>query len=295
MTIFGLPAFFRSPAQPTQTIQCIDGATKKGIPFTTIEYIPKGDFKSTDKNGFIDVQLVPEDTLIISSIGYKSLKIPAEELLNKNVVSLPENYQLQNEVIVGHLKETEIKVNDSKADFSFTANFKTQKCIATEITIPVDIKRLRLNAVKIRIRKTAHKNINPVRLHIYKVDQNGLPSEIEVLKKDIVLPEMEINKTYLEFKLDDQTIIMMRNIDSSFYVGIEFLDYSHSEIFDSPEIKISQKAGRQNTVFKNFIANRPEFNKKWLYISDEDVSVSKSIKAIHPYNMIVTVTVSVIE
>jgi hypothetical protein len=243
----------------------------------------------------IEIELNHNDSILVSSIGYIDKTIPVAALSNNNNIELQENYQPLEDVLIGKLKEMEIRQNDFKPDFSFTSNPKNQCAVATKIDLPGNCKKIRLHSIKILIRKTAHKNINPIRLHLYKVDQNGLPEETELLKKDIVLPKVEINRKYLEFQLNDQNITISRNIDSSVYVGIEFLNFSQKEIYDSPEIKITKKSGEQNTVFKNFIINKPALQSKWVYMSDEEMNPAKTTNAVHPFNMIVSILATVIE
>lgn len=284
-----------SKSQNKQTIQIINSKTKQGIPFVTIKSILTKNILSTDKNGLIEIQILQNDSIFISSIGYIDLLLSVKELKTDNVIELHENYQSLEEVIIGKSVDIEIKQNDFRSNFSLTPNPENQWCIATKINIPTGLNKIRLNSIKILIRKTEHKYINPLRLHLYKADKNGLLLEEELLKKDIVLPEMEINKKYLEFQLADQNIILNRNVDSTFYIGIEFLSFSPKKIFDSPGIKITTRAKEQNTVFRNFVKGKPELESKWVFYSDEEMNLYKSSKAAHPYNMIVIISTSIID
>lgn len=187
----------------------------------------------------------------------------------------------------------EIKQNDFKESFSLTPNSKSQWCIATKFNLPAGINKVKLNSIKVFIRKTKHKKANPLRLHIYKSDKIGNLIEEEILNKDVVMPEMEINKKFIEFKIEDQNIVINKAIDSIFYIGIEFINFSGKEIYDSPGIKITKNAPEQNTVFKDFVSNS-DLRSKWVYISDKDISIHKSSKAIYPWNMIVFISKEVL-
>lgn len=290
-----LMLFNSSIAQNKRHIQFINSKTKEAIPFTTVRSILTNYFISTDENGAIEIKLNEKDSILVSSIGYIDKILPVTALKDNNNIELQENYQPLEDVLIGKLKEIEIRQNDFNPDFSFTSTPKNQWAVATRVDFPGNCKKIRLHSIKILIRKTAHKNINPVRLHLYRVDQNGLPGETELLKKDIVLPRLEINRKHLEFQLDDQGITISRSSDSVMYVGIEFLNFSQTEIYDSPEIKITKKNGQQNTVFKNFIINKPSLQLKWVYMSDEEMSVSKTPKAVHPFNMIVSIQAAIVE
>ena len=280
-------------SQNIKLIQIINSKTKQGVPFATVKSILTKKRLSTDKNGFSEIIILENDSIFLSSVGYTELLLPVKQIQNDNIIELHENYQFLEDVIIGKSINIETKQNDLKPNFSLTANPKSKWFVATKINTPVDHNEIRLNTIKILIRKTEHKNINPVRLHLYRADKSGLLLEEEFLKKDVVLPEMENNKKYLEFQLEDQNIIINRNVDSIFYIGIEFLGFSQEKIFDGPEIKITTKSNEQNTVFKDFIEGKPDLKYEWVYISDEGFNVSKLTKVIHPWNMIVSISASV--
>lgn len=285
---------YSSKSQNKQTIQIINSKTKQGIPFATVKSMHTKSSLSADKNGFTEIQILENDSIAVSSIGYADLLLPVTEMKINKVIELQEQYEFMEDVIIGKSINFDIKYNDFKPNFSFTPNPENPWCIATEIKLPANLNKIRLNSIKIRIYKSGSKNINPIRLHLYKADKNGLFLEEELLKKDMVLPEIEINKKYLEFRLEDHNVILNRNKDSIFYVGLEFLSFSPKKIFDGPGIKITTRSKEQNTVFRNFIIGKPELKSKWVYFSDEDINISKSTKAAHPWNMIVTISTSVI-
>jgi hypothetical protein len=292
--LFTAVSALSSNSQHKRTIQITNSKTKNGIPFASVKSTLTKKIVSADKNGFTEIQVGENDTILVSSIGYVDLLVSNAEMKTDSVFELQEYYQDLEVIAVGKYLDLEIKQNDFKEILSLTPNPENQWCIATKITVPTGANKIRLKSVKILIRKTAHKKTNPLRLHLYKADKNGLLLEEELLKKDVVLPEMEINKKYIEFQVDDQNIIIYRNVDSVFYVGVEFLSFSKKEIFDSPGIKITKRSNEQNTVFRDFIIGIPELKSKWVFLSDEDMSLNRSSKAIHPWNMIVTISIAVI-
>lgn len=282
-----------SNSQNIRSIQIINSKTKQGIPYATIKSKLVKKSISSDKNGIADIQILESDSILVSSIGYFDLVFASTKMKSNTVFELQEYYQTLEEVTVGKLMNIEIKQNNFKESFSLTPNPKNQWCIATKFNIPNGISKIRLNSIKVFIRKTEHKKTNPLRLHIYKADNNGLLIEQELLHKDVVIPEMEINRKFIEFKIEDQNIIINKTIDSIFYIGIEFMNFLGKETYDSPGIKITKNSTEQNTVFKDFFVD-PEIISKWVYISDKNISTYKSSKATHPWNMIVTISTSVI-
>ncbi|MBS1762423.1 MAG: carboxypeptidase-like regulatory domain-containing protein [Bacteroidetes bacterium] len=285
---------FWANSQNNLSFKVMDRVTEKPVPFASIKILGTEKYMSTDKDGYAEISNINIDSINISSVGYSDTTISIISFKNKSIIKLSEKYQLLEDIIVGNFKEYDLGLKNLKTAFSYSANLPNQIFFAAKIDIPENLIKVRLEGVNIAIRKTKYKNINPVRLHLLGVDSNGFPSEQEYLKRDLVIPNGETYKNYLEFDLRNQNIILNRNLDSTIYVGIEFISVASNEIYDGPEIIITTESTEQKTVFKNLVRGFP-YSGKWLFMTNEGLMFTKSIKKVHPHNMLATIKVSAIQ
>jgi hypothetical protein len=113
-----------------QIISIIDNDTKKSIPFANISF-GKTDGIYTTVKGLFDLQLITSDSLSISSLGYKTLKILKTEIKNKTVLLKRDNIKLKEIIVSNKKKKFKIKKQKPVNDKDFLNSYKNS--IGTEI------------------------------------------------------------------------------------------------------------------------------------------------------------------
>lgn len=83
-----------SKSQNIKSIQIINCKTKHGIPFVTIKSKLTNKIISSNQNGFAEIQITDNDSILISSIGYVSLICASSKIQMDTIFELTEYYQI---------------------------------------------------------------------------------------------------------------------------------------------------------------------------------------------------------
>lgn len=189
---------------------------------------------STSKKGKFEIRLKSKrDSLLITSIGFKDLRIPVNYLQGSDSIILAKvDAILHQAAIQDTILDTLGIVTKSPATFRTGGDPEAMSEITTLIPISKNITSYRINKIFIRGRKFDARN--PVQLHIYSVNSQGLPGD-ELLKKDIILSREQFNSKDRMVTIDvkDQEIVLN---NASFFAGVQWISKRRTKQKSGPEL-----------------------------------------------------------
>lgn len=107
------------------------------LPGASVRLIKQGTGTLTDRNGFFEIRAtLPSDTLVISSIGFKSLKIPLAVSSSKQILPATLSMEIQNSELQEVIVSTGYtKISSERATGSFTHlnNDLINRSVSTDI------------------------------------------------------------------------------------------------------------------------------------------------------------------
>jgi hypothetical protein len=133
--------------------------------------------------------------------------------------------------------------------------------VATLIEVPETVGFYRISKILIKGRDFGSNN--PLRLHIYAVDSNGLPGKT-LLSRDIVITSKEDKKNINTVELKDQNIFIE---EGSFFVGLQWLGTQKQRTFIGPELYETFRKDKLFTYRRNLGRN----NDKWYGWYDKSI------------------------
>ena len=209
-----------------------DVETKSIVPYATIHLIKSNKYIDADAGGYFEIEISnPADSLIISSIGYKTLKIGLSEIdLIDSVFLDKQKVTLKELVLAKPTIKTFGILDEKKGTSSSGGSIVSRLEMTTLIEIPAEIEFYRLS--KIFIKGWNFREENPVKLHIYDVDSNGLPGN-ELLTKQIIISNNESSNKTVSIDVRNQQIFLER---TDFFVGIQWMTSTKVKSFTGPEI-----------------------------------------------------------
>lgn len=187
------------------------------IPFSSI-YVPNKVGVNCDENGQFQISLdniLPNDSITISCVGYKTVNIPKSEFIKNTTFFLVENTELLNaviikptgkEVILGRKEEsgaiTIFFVRDEKT--------KTDTVKNAEIGMIMDNNRsIVLQEVGLYIKENTFETL-AFRLNIYDM-KRGLPNE-SILQKQVFTTIKDKKSGWVTFDISNQNIMTKDDI-----------------------------------------------------------------------------------
>ena len=179
--------------------------TKKIIPYATVQ-ISSTKIIDADENGYFEIGAKNTDTVILSSIGFEKLVLPLNTINNLDSLFLKEHFTEMKTVILTKPIQHTIGISNEKQNRSQIGNSAINRAeLATLIEVPKDIKSYRIK--KVMIKGKDFNAENPIRIHLYTVNEKGEPGE-ELLTKEIVIINSNDNNK-LEVDVKDQDIILI--------------------------------------------------------------------------------------
>ena len=225
------------------------------IPYATAQIINTQNIVDGDESGYFEITANKDDSLLISCIGFEQLIIPVSYFKDKNSIVLKENYLKMDDVIVKNPVSYTFGIVNEKMGSSRSGGSEAARSeLTTLIEIPKPIESYRISKVFIKGKKFEEEN--SIRLHIYAVNENGLPGE-ELLKKPMIIKKEEFNNNNKIITIDvkDQNIILE---NASFFIGVQWMTSVKVKPFIGPEIIQTYKESkilsyyRQTTFNKNY-------------------------------------------
>lgn len=219
-----------------------DSQIKTAIPYSIINVLNTLRFKDADKSGLFDMNVNMSDTILITCIGYKEMKISVDKIIVVDSIFLnPMPITLEAIIISKPLIKT-FGLIDKKIERSCVSNSVESRAeMATLIEVENQNKPYRLS--KVFFMANRFNSENPVRLHIYEVEANGLPGN-ELLTKEIVITKNDLIGKKVIINLKDQNIIIN---EKSFFVSVQWLTSKTLKRFTGPEFFETGKVKKLHT------------------------------------------------
>lgn len=230
---------------------------KLSVPYASIQLTGTLTIVDCDENGYFEITSKDEsDSLTITCIGYKDLTIPVNYFKKVDSVFLEENFVKMDEV---HIKNPVLKtfgiVNEKMGSSRIGGTYAERSELTTLIEIPTSIESYYIS--KVFIRGKRFREENPVRLHLYAVNENGLPGD-ELLKKQVIIAKQafDTKSNIITIDVKDQNILL-ENV--SFFVGIEWITSTKVKFGTGPEIIQTNKVSKLLSYYRPIKG----FNNSW--------------------------------
>jgi hypothetical protein len=167
--VFFLLLPFYSPAQTILNGKVVETSTGNSIPYASIGLVKQNAGTNANENGEFKISCSwPDgDSLVISCIGYVTIRLPARDLLPNQVLSLSTyEKRLRPLIIKNQWVHSEVGGYKKYQDYCLTTvGYQWQ--VAKKITAPVA--NTCLQSVKIGISKN-HKGGSTFRVHVFDFD-----------------------------------------------------------------------------------------------------------------------------
>lgn len=206
-------------AQEMQVRGNIYGAdSRKKVGYASVQVLHTSNITDADENGYFEIAAGKSDSVIFSCIGFKQLILPVSRITAGDSIFLKEDFkELEPVIITKPIPQTYGIINE-KQTRSHIGSSRYE--MATLIEIPPTIKRYRIKRVFIKQRN--FNEASPFKLHIYSIDEAGLPGE-ELLEQEVVAEKKDNISGIVELDISDHNIILSA---TSFFVGIQWLSFS---------------------------------------------------------------------
>ena len=260
LTILSLLLFLFGYSQTKVVI--VDGITKDPLPYTTIQSLNKKEGFITDENGFILLNLSQTDTIHISYVGYKPINYSVGKIINDKIELFKETGSTLPDVLVKKYKPIEkpFRLGFQNLKVSYSLKYgviRNKDKIGHEITTLVEFpnENEKYKILKVILPTNKIVKNDPLRLHIYSINDNGEPFE-ELLINDVI-----INKGFnlfgnIEVDISNQNIILNSR---GVFVGIQKVGILDKEQKNITYLYFTSEINKNNT----YVTNIRFVQKKW--------------------------------
>jgi len=230
-------------------------STKKRIPYASIGLLNQNKGTTSDEKG--NFRLVSKyfgDSLIISAVGYKTLKVAGSAIVGGMKFELEENTVLLSEVIITKKPDTNISIalnnfNNCGIDY-YSVGLGTYSQIAQHFYAPHENMQL----IKLRICKLERKAI--FRVRIYEMDSTTRKPSNEIVLKNILVNSENRN---VNLNLESDSIILKKR---DFFIAIEWL------FIPNNEFKVKTKINGKKIIYSNYSPSLTFKRKKSIILSN---------------------------
>lgn len=255
----------------------------EAIPYVSIQLLDKKIGTDADIGGRFELTCWPDDSLLITCIGYRDTIVSAGYFTTNDTLFLSQNAYTLDEIVLGKSVIQTDGIADKKfASSVVSGTLKERLEVVTKIEIPQKLKKFRINRIFIKARK--FDGNNPIRLHIYSINDQGMPED-ELLKQSVILTKNNFRKGLITVDVTEQNI----NLDgASFFVGIQWITDKSVKWPTGPEIVQTLKEPRilsyyRSTSHDNYWYSY-NFNSMVIYPDDRSTGIRGSING-NPLNM----------
>jgi len=240
----------------------VDGVTKVPLPYTTIQSINKKEGFITDEYGFIQLNLSQTDTIHISYVGYKSINYVFGNITNDKIELFKETGSTLPDVIVKKYtpigKPIRLGFHNLKMSWRMRGGLnRNKKYTGQEITTLVEFpnENDKYKLLKVILPTNKIEKNDPLRLHIYSINENGEPFE-EILINDVVIEKGSSLFNNIEVDISNQNIVLN---SKGVFVGIQWVGYFDGEVKNTTDVSFTQEINKVNT----YVTSVRYFNKTW--------------------------------
>ncbi|MFY7838777.1 MAG: hypothetical protein ACOVP7_00820 [Lacibacter sp.] len=244
----------------------LDVIDKKPVQYALVSIKNKAVFADADSAGRFVIYAFETDILLISCTGFNGLQILVSSVSLSKIIELTPKMKILPTVYTGKFETKTIGIKSAKVSHSYSANLNDRTEFATLIKVTDNVNLYTLSKVSFVIHNKKKTGIlcNPVRIHIYKVGADGIPSE-ELLKEDVIVTEMNISKNRLIVDISEQDITLSQK---SFFVSIQWLSVKGVTDYMQPQISFTKTVRAPLTWRKSDNLNQsqwfnPQSSKFW--------------------------------
>jgi hypothetical protein len=261
-----------------QSIHIVDSRDKRPLPYATVRSIDYKTGTYSDSNGVVILSNSFQDSIIISSVGYKTKILKRDEVRNDTVYMDRDIRNLPSLTVspMKYSREVTFGILKAKKSVGWTSGGFGDE-FAQKIAFPDSTKKYKIKTVRIGIERI-EPDI-PVILHIYDLASNGYPRN-NLLQSTILLNKENFNKRkkIVELDVSKENIIIT---DPSCFIGIEWLPVSvHGlQLQGSTALTLTEDSPVQDMCTRAFFYNKDHWTFGFRYKRQDN-----------PFNMLVSVT-----
>jgi hypothetical protein len=194
-----------------------DSITKQPVAFASIK-TKNGRYADADERGNVRIIINSYDTIEISRVGYKKKMVTTYNIYDTMEIMLTPFADTLITVVVKPLASNWTFSNFRSKGYR-TINFSNDSVLSQvvlKISLPASANGIKLTQVKF-LQNAFAKDF--LRLHVYKVNELGLPGD-ELLSEVVIVQSEHLNKGVLTIPMDTMNLY----IDGrQFFVGLQWL------------------------------------------------------------------------
>jgi len=234
-------------------VSVIDSLTQDPVGYASIKSLSKARYADCSQLGkaIIDVQI--NDTLEISRVGYFKKLVYLNSNVNSVSVALVQRIDSLESLLIKPLRSNWESSNFNRTSCR-TINFSNDSALSqvvVKFSLPLGANGIQLNRIKFKQKAFAE---DFIRLHIYKVNEIGLPGD-DMLTEVIVVNSSHFEKGVVDIKLSPGTSYIE---GSEFFVGLQWLTKKNPiSNGRKNDIGIAEtcSSGEATTFYQNFTLN----------------------------------------
>ena len=235
----------------------LDESSEMPIEYCNILIIGKDKGTYSDSNGYFKIDAKQNDSLLISHVLYKEIKLSLTSI--KDTIWLSQKNQFLDEVIISSNKNFKEWSKERKKKHQWYIQPKTEFCVLLEKNKTLDtISRVRFPIENLS--EIKNKNIERAifRLNLYS-NSNGIINQ--KINTENIIFTLEDNSEYITFNLKKSFLIPLEGL----FLGIEFIGFENSSnsILENERnnfIKLSFASTKKSSTF---YSNKFINNGKW--------------------------------
>ncbi len=180
----------------------------KPIGYASVYYKVKNSGVYSNNSGTFSLGLVPNDTLIISAIGFKKIEIPSAQLTNQLDIKMEQQvFQLEDVTIVNLMSN---KIGNKRTELGNLSRDKSSLISGMKgrtVAFYIEPKSLKLGLITALKFGISSMNEAFVKVRLFKVDeQSGEPGDEIILDNNIV--NVKVGQKKIHYKLKDQNVYL---------------------------------------------------------------------------------------
>jgi hypothetical protein len=232
----------------SQTVKIVDSVGQT-IPYATIELSRSGIARFADQNGEIDMSLFKigeSDSLVVSSIGFKSQKLPRQKMAGKIVLERQVTMLEDAFVFSGEWKKENwgsLKKPGLLFGYGCSWSLNGPGSQIGRIINVIDENKKPAWIYRIAFYTNgAEETRTPVRLRLYAINEKGMPGR-DLLVRTII-ERTDKRKGWLEYDLSDNSV---RIPEGGLIVAAEYFD-TDSTNWHSRKVVYTDSSGKKREV-----------------------------------------------
>jgi hypothetical protein len=228
---------FLSWSQVKIELSVVDDSTHEPLPYATVRFTNKNEGFYCDKQGMLKFSAALGDTVVITYTGYiqETVKKFSGNLLTVKLKR--KNYLLPEFTVkTFHENGRRKEIGYHKKSKSVFMGSQMMLEFAVKLELPDDTTLYKILEIIVPLQRK--KDINRLRIHLYGVNELGLPGD-ELLKSDILLSDEnnEEMKKNGRFDVSKQSIIVS---SKNIFVGVEWIsEVEVSTALMGPSVKFT--------------------------------------------------------